>query len=245
MPTISPTQSNVTAALGKFLEAVLPAGTEVVLAQPNRVPEPLQQNFVVMTPINSPRLATNVDGSADVRFTGSIAGGTMQVVAVQSGIIVLGAVVTGPGVAIGTKVTATGTANGGPGTYQVSGSQNVAQRTLSAGGKTLAKNSEFVVQLDFHSIDTTSGDMAQIVSTALRDEYGVNFFAALDPPLNQVVPLYADDPAQRPFSDGEQQVEWRWVLDCHLQADQTITVSQDYADSATVQTKDVSALFPP
>ena len=80
--------------------------------------------------------------------------------------------------------------------------------------------------------------------TALRDEFGVAFFAALAPPLNGVVPLYADDPRQTPFINSEQQYEWRWVIEVCLQVDQTVTVPQTYSDSATVDVVDVSAAYP-
>ena len=47
-------------ALRSFLLAVLPPGTEVVLAQDNRVPMPEGPNFVTMTELMRPRLSTNV-----------------------------------------------------------------------------------------------------------------------------------------------------------------------------------------
>lgn len=57
--TISITEDNVLAALRGFLLGIVAAGTEVVYGQDNRVPEPLGDNFLVMTTISQVRLATN------------------------------------------------------------------------------------------------------------------------------------------------------------------------------------------
>jgi hypothetical protein len=244
---ISPTQSNITAALKAFLVAVTgldPAA--VVTGQQNRAAQPPADVQIVMTPILFTRLATNVDGSADVSFVGSIAGTVLTVEEMLSGAIVVGAPLVAPGVAGGTVIGNLLS----PGRYQVSPNQTVSARTMSSGAKTMTQNAEVVVQLDFHSLDTptsttTAADLAQTVSTALRDEFGVSFFAGLQAPLNAVVPLHADNPKQVPFINESQQVEWRWSLDCCLQVQQVVTVPQQYADSAAVTVKDVSALYPP
>ena len=54
-----PTQSNILSALRSFLLEVLPDGVDVVSGQPNRVPEPVGAEFVVMSPPNFKRLRTN------------------------------------------------------------------------------------------------------------------------------------------------------------------------------------------
>jgi hypothetical protein len=69
-PTLSLTESQTLQALGTFLVAVLPAGTDVVTAQDNRVPAPTATNYAVMTPILRSRLATNLTGYTDT-FPGS------------------------------------------------------------------------------------------------------------------------------------------------------------------------------
>ena len=223
--------------------ATMSTGVTVIAGQANRAAEPANPYFVVMTPIRSPRLATNLDGNADVKFSGSIAGNTMTVTVVDTGTIKVGSTVFGTGVASNTTIQALGTGTGGTGTYQVSGSQTLTSRTLSAGAKTMTQDSEFVVQLDFHSPDTLAGDFAKAVSTSFRDEYATSFFAALSPPLNSVTPLYADDPEQRPFINENDQYEWRWVLEAHLEADQTVTVPQQYADAASITVVDVAASY--
>lgn len=58
-PTI--TEDDVFTAIRAYLLAVGPVGLEVIQAQNNRVPEPASADFIVMTPTNRGRLATNVD----------------------------------------------------------------------------------------------------------------------------------------------------------------------------------------
>ena len=221
-------------------------GVSVVAGQPNRVAEPVNPFFVVMTPIRFRRFSTNVDEWKDCRFAAAIAGTTMTVSAVQIGALVPGRPISAPGIAAGTSIVEQLTGTPGEiGTYEVSVSQVLSSETMSAGAKTMIQSAEIVVQLDFHSSDLTSSDFSQTVSTALRDEYGVDFFAALSAPLNGVVPLYADDPAQRPFINAENAWEYRWVLDAKLQVDQIVTVPQKYADAVDVTLADVSVLYPP
>lgn len=241
---VAPTESGILTALRTFLLAVLPAGVEVVKGQPNRVAEVAVKNFVVMSPPRYNRLRTNVDGDADVKFTGSIAGTAMTVTAVAFGAIAAGATVFGVGVADDTEVVSqTSGAPGGAGVYEVSESQTIAAQTLSSGATSLEQGAEVTVQLDFHSDDGAAGDMAQVVSTVLRDQRGVAMFAAQDP-NHGVVPLHADDPRQMPFHNEEQQVEWRWVLDACLQANQVVSLPQQYADSVEVEVLSVEAEFP-
>ena len=187
-----------------------------------------------MTPIRFERLSTNVDSYVDCKFTGSITSTLLNVGAVAPGYpnaIGPGSVIFGAGVAPGTTVTAFGTGTGGAGTYVVDTPQTVASEALATGAQTLSQSVKVTVQLDFHSAnDTDAGDMAQTVSTMLRDEFGVQQCAGQTPSYG-VVPLHADDPAQRPFVNDQQQWEWRWVTECELQAVQTITVPQQYADA--------------
>lgn len=246
--TPSPTQSNVQAALGQFLAAILPAGTVILAAQQNRTAEPALTNFVVMTPIRFERLETNIDSYTDAKFTGSIAGATMTITSAFPGFdgqIAVGSTIFGVGVAPNTTVTALGTGTGDVGTYTVAPAQTIGSIILSAGTEQIEQHAKVTVQLDFHSADTTAGDMAQTTSTLLRDDYGVQFFAALTPPLNGVVPLYADDPRQMPFLNAEQQYEWRWVLEAELQVNQVVVVPQQFADSIDVTLISVEATYPP
>ncbi len=60
-----------------------------------------------------------------VAFTASIAGTTMTVSAVASGVLAIGQYITGTGVTAGTRITALGSGTGGTGTYTVSVTQTV------------------------------------------------------------------------------------------------------------------------
>lgn len=243
---LQPSQSDLTTAVRAFLLAELPAGTEVILAQGNRVPEPSSSTFVVMTPTRFARLDTNLDESLDLKMTGSIAGTTLTVTAVDAkspGAVVVGSNVYGVGVAAGTKVTALGTGTGGTGTYTISPPQTLSSQTLSAGRKAMTQAAQATVQLDFHSEDTTvASNMAQTISTILRDEYGVSAFAAQP---SDVVPLFADDPKQLPFINDQQQYEWRWVIEAKFQVNQKTTVPQEYADAVNVGLIEVDGKYPP
>lgn len=260
---VSPTQSQVQAALGAFLTAVLPPlgadgkPVSVIAAVENRVPEPDGVAFVVMTPIRFQRLATNEDSSEDCKFTGSIAGNTLTVSAIDptvGGAIVAGATIFGVGVAAATVVQAqlTGTP-GGVGTYRVSGSQTVSLRTLSAGEVQMLQEAEVTVQLDFHSAPpadgtpnpAAAGDMAQTVATTFRDEFAATFFAGLAPPLNSVAPFTADDPRYVPFWNDQQQAESRWVSEVRLQVNQTISIPKTYADVVSIIPVNINAAYPP
>lgn len=246
----SPNQSDIQTALRTFLLAVLPptdsAGNtiEVVSGVQNLVAEPTTATFVEMTPLRFERIETNIDSSADVKFTGSITGNVLTVTAVAFGVIELGATIFGPGVAVGTVITKLLTGEGGNGTYQVSNSQTISSQTLSSGGKTIQINSKLTVQLDFHSVDTSASDMANTVAAALRDDFGTIFFSGLAAPQNSVAPLYADDPKYMPFINDQQQYEWRWVLEAVLQANQVITAPQQYTDVISVVPLSVEATFP-
>ncbi len=66
-------------------------------------------------------------------FTAAIAGTTMTVSAVASGVIVVGHVIVAAGVTAGTRVVAFGTGAGGTGTYIVDVGQTVASGTIRAG----------------------------------------------------------------------------------------------------------------
>jgi hypothetical protein len=234
---LAPTQSGLQAALRAFLSEVLPEGVEIIAGVVNRVPEPSVARFVVFNPLRMERLRTNVDTSADTRFTGSIAGTAMTVSAVSFGTIQPGAIVFGTGVVANTRVMS---GPGGVGSYVVNKPQTLSSQVLSAGQMTVEQGVKATVQLDFHSADNTASDMAQTVSTLLRDPYGVEQFANQDPNYG-VVPLYADDPRFIPFTNENQQVEWRWVLEACFQLNQVTKVPQQFADEVKVGTVSAGA----
>jgi parallel beta-helix repeat protein len=69
-------------------------------------------------------------------FTGSIAGNTLTVTAVASGVLAVGQVLYGSGITAGTTITALGTGTGGTGTYTVSALQTVSSESINSAGAT-------------------------------------------------------------------------------------------------------------
>lgn len=236
---VTPTQSAVQTALRSFLLGILPNGTEVFLGQVNRVPEPHATNFVVFTPIMRMRLATNVDTSDDCAFTGSIAGTTLTVTAVSLGTIVVGHTLFGANVVAGTTISAFGSGTGGVGTYTVSATQTVASTIMATGVMNSTQPTQITMQLDVHG--PASADNAQIISTLFRDDYAVRKFAELG---GAATPLYADDPKQIPFINGEQAYENRWIINAVLQANQIVAPPQQFAGQVVIDTIDVEATYP-
>jgi hypothetical protein len=232
------TQDAVNTALGTFLQSILglPDG-QVIVGQVNRVASP-EGDYVVMWPLRRPRLATNFDGLADAKFTGSIAGTLMTVTAVAHGAVKIGATVFGVGVADNTIIgsQASGTP-GGIGTYNVTVSQDVESRTLSTGQTATAQSTEVVMQIDVHG--PASGDNAQTIQQLFRDGYSIRaFFKGTG-----VYPLYCDDPKQVPFITAASQFEDRWIIEAHLQITPIISVPQEYADEVKINRVPVDAFY--
>jgi hypothetical protein len=215
---------------------VLTTGVEVIQAQDNRVPEPVGADYLTMTPLRRPRLGTNVDTPNDVTFIASIDGTVMTVTKMQTGAIAQGSRVFGPNVAAGTVVQALGSGTGGIGTYSVSPAQEVASEAMAAGTNETTESVQLAAQVDVYG--PNSGNFAQIVSTLFRGEFAVSLFAALSPAIS---PLYAGDPRQLAFSDGEQQYENRWSIDLEMQVDETVIVPQQFADVLTVNVASATA----
>lgn len=239
--SIAPTQDGLQIAVRNFLTAVLPTDVVVIAGVYNRVSEPRDDRFVTMIPIRATRLRTNVDTEGDVKFTASIAGNTMTVTAVARGTIKVGATLSGTGVTAAKILTG----SGGVGTYTISGApQTVSSRTISSGARDLEQGAQVTVQLDFHTKDNTAQDLAQEVSTKLRDEYGVQQFAEQSPNYG-VVPLYADDPRYVPFLNEGTQSEFRFMLEAQFQVNQITSVPAQFMDAAAVTTVSVDTLPTP
>lgn len=241
--TVSPTDSDVFSVLRSFLIEALGSDFEVILGQINRVPEPSDDNFAVFWPTMRSRIETNIDAYGDVTFTASIAGTLMTVTDVQMGTIEVGAQVFGTGLSTGTStvITALVGGTGGTGTYRVTPSQTVGSQPMASGGATFMQPTQLVCQIDVHG--PLSGNNAQIISTLLRDPYGVEKFAELNA---NVYPLLADDPRQIPFQNEQQQWEYKWVIECLLQVNQTVRgAPQQFADSYDLEVIEVEAAYPP
>jgi hypothetical protein len=241
MAAPTPTQSEVLAVLRTFLLNILPSGVPVVLAQVNRVPEVKAADFVLMTPLRQRRLATNFDDTADCAFTASVSDTIMTVSDVSLGVILedatlLGANLTGPPVI----VEQTSGPTGGVGTYVLSVTQGtVSSQQMATGVQNYTQSTEITVQLDVHG--PKSADNAQVISTMFRDEYATTAFAVLN---ENVAPFYADDPKQIPFINDQDQYENRWVIEAVMQANQTVTFPQEFADVLTIDLINVEEAYP-
>lgn len=241
MPSVSPSQTDIETVLRSFLLNAIPLNVsapqtaiEVVLGQDNRVPEPASPDFIVMTTVSRERLETNLDVFQDVAFIGSISGLVLTVSTVQIGTIIP-ATLFGSGVlpntTIGTQISGI---PGGAGTYNVSPTQNLASTQMSSGAATYTQHTEVTVQLDVHG--PNSSDNAEVITTMFRDQFAFDYFISQNP---NVFPLHADDPKQIPFIDAESQYEWRWIVEAHIQANQTIVLPQQFANKVQVTLQEV------
>lgn len=237
---LSLTDKAALTVLRNVLLEILPDGTEVIRAQENRVPEPVGDDFVTMTPTFRKRLATNQDEYDDCYFTASIAGDVMTVSDISFGTLVPGRQMFGLNLADNTTIVAQLTGpDGGLGTYSISPDQTVTSQMMAAGGAGLMQETAISIQLDVHG--PNSPDNAQKISTIFRDAYGYDLFAPL---VSGVSPLYADDPRQAPFTNDQQQVENRWMIESVVQVNPVVTLPQQFAGALSVELIDVDAIYP-
>lgn len=178
-PTLSLTESQTLQALGQFLVAVLPTGTDIVAGQDNRVASPQAANYAVMTPIGRARLATNLTTYTD----------------------------------------------GFP-------SDPMTRQDTQA--------TQVTVQVD--TFGPLSADNAHLIQTLLRSDWACDQFATYG---FDVTPLYTSEPRQMPFTDESRQVQQRWSIDCYLQCNPVVTVSQEFADQLAVGVISVDVQYPP
>ena len=236
-PTVSLTESQGFQALRAFLTAVLPPGTVVIRAEQNRTAEPQVGDFVIMTQLAQVRLGTNLTHYYDNICYGSISGTTLNITDVTRGELLPGQLLTDsayPPVNIQANTTIVKQLTGvtsGVGTYQVSKSQNLNPEVLYAGVRTDLAAMQWDVQLDVHG--PNSGNNIHVIETLFRSEYATDFFAAQG---FDVVPLYSEEPHQAPFINAEQQYEYRWSMDVHLQMNVVVGTSQQFADEVVVDT---------
>ncbi len=226
--SLTPSQLDTTKALKGFLAGILPAGIDIQLSQANRVAEPSGADFVMMTPIRRNRVETNFDQFVDAKFTGAIAGNTLTISHVFYGSLKVGSVLFGVDVLTTppTQITALGTGTGGIGTYTVNNAQTVTSQVIAAGVLDARQATEVTIQLDVHG--PASADNAQRITTMLRDDYAVQVFNASNP---NVTPLYADEARQVPFTNDQNQVENRWIVDACLQVNATVNdIPQQFFD---------------
>lgn len=102
---------------------------------------------------------------------------------------------------------------------------NQGARTYDAheGTVSLQRNTEYVYQLDCYGPDAP--DWADIVAIAWRSMRACDMLAHTD-----VTPLYADEPVQLNFVNGERQYEQRFMVNLHVQVNQIVIVEQAFMD---------------
>ena len=257
--TISLSESTIFGTLGAVLSGFnlissTASPVSIIRGQTNRVPEPNRPDFVVMWPIRRARLGQNVSTLTDTYVSGTIVSNVLTAVSVISGSVTAGVPIIGLGVTPGcyVKLQISGI-SGGVGTYATSTTANVTQVQViggdgnpviggdgnpvyasgtpyfALGTNAIAQPTEIIVQCDLHG--PASADNAQVITTYFRDDAGIQAFRTL---VSGLEPLYADDPRQIPFINGEQQYEERWCVDVHLQATPVITTSVQFATALSV-----------
>lgn len=105
--------------------------------------------------------------------------------------------------------------------------------------ESITQPTEIVIQCDVHG--PSSADNAARLATLWRDQFGCEAFQNIPA---AITPLYADDPKQIPFENGEQQTEERWVVDIHMQANIAVAVSRQFVDQLQITIEAVEAAFP-
>lgn len=255
LPSLNFNESALFTALRTFLVNLnlTTSGTgpiEIVQGQQSRVPEPIGPDYIIFWPIGRPRLATNQDVYGDCAFTGQVSGSTLTVGGIQFGVVQIGGQLYGSAVPLGTIVLSqlSGSASGGSGTYSLSNTFSAGSATMAAGAFFAMQEAEVDVQIDVHG--PNSHDNAAVITTLFRDDYAVEQFLAYGtappgyPTVGQifgttpwqnnssnytaVAPIHADDPKQIPFLNAEQQYENRWIVTARLQANQIVSVSQQF-----------------
>ena len=80
------------------------------------------------------------------------------------------------------------------------------------------------LQLDLHGPDSCTN--ATMAAHMWRSNW-----AAVNVDTDTIMPLFADDPHQAPFINGENQYETRWVVNIYLQANPVVSMPQDFMAS--------------
>jgi hypothetical protein len=113
-------------------------------------------------------------------------------------------------------------------TYDSVSTQNVEQ------------SGQITFQIDVHGPNST--DNAHVITTLFRDDFGYQSFTNSN---SAITPLYADNPRQMPYASAEDQFEDRWVIDGVIQADQTVSISQQFADELELNLVVDATVLPP
>lgn len=93
------------------------------------------------------------------------------------------------------------------------------------------------MQVDLYG--PASGDWAAMFSTLFRDDYACQALA----PTCQ--PLHADDPMRAPLVMGEQQYIDRWIVRAYLEYNPTVSTTDQFADTVTIDVIDAITHYGP
>ncbi len=106
------------------------------------------------------------------------------------------------------------------------------QDVPAAGTRRVLASTQLTIQVDAHG--PNGAETIQVITTLLRDFAACAAFkkAGVD-----AAPLYAGDPHQTPFMNGEGQVETRWTADAVLQVNPASVVPQDFAAAMRIDAR--------
>lgn len=93
------------------------------------------------------------------------------------------------------------------------------------------------VQIDCYGV--SSHDWARTLCTLWRDDYGAQALASIG------APLYADEPRQMPYTDGEAQNAQRWLIDARLQVNFVVSTPMQFGDTIVPNLVNVDERYPP
>lgn len=91
-----------------------------------------------------------------------------------------------------------------------------------------AKSTSYTMQLDVHG--PAAADNADKAATLWRDVYACEALAAFG-----IQPLYADDPQQLPFMNGEEQYTNRFVVNLVYHGTPTVSTPQEFAATLDIE----------
>jgi hypothetical protein len=111
-------------------------------------------------------------------------------------------------------------------------SANARDYDTSTGKRLIGRSVQVGVAVNFYGANAT--DNGQIFSQLFRDPYGCDFLRPF-----HVQPLWCDDGRQMPLTDSEKQYATRWMIHTWLQINPTVSTSQAFADTVTVNQKKV------
>ena len=249
--TLSFNEAAAFTALGNFILGITPLSMpQITKGLQNRVAEPANTDYAVMTPLRRARLATNITEYYDNKFTGSIAADVLTVTMVeqsegaglQPGMLLIDTVWPTMNIQPNTVIVEQLSGpDGGTGTYQVSVSQTLAAETLYAGQRADMVPTEVTIQIDVHG--PNSGDNSTIIEGLFRSEVGVVTMGGGSD--WQIVPLWIDEAHQVPFVNAESQWEERWTMDARMQINPIIGTPQQFADQVVTTLIEVDEAYPP